>query len=686
MPLEGQSLGRYFLVSLLGSGGMGDVYIAMDSTVNRQVAIKVIRAEVSPFPDPDASREAARLFQREVKAIAGLDHPHILPLYDYGEITLSGTILTYMVMPYRQEGTLATWLSQSGNHHSLSPITIASILLQAASALQYAHDRQIVHQDVKPSNFLIRKDEQNPDLPYLQLADFGVAKFTSTTTSASQSIRGTPAYMAPEQWEGNPVFATDQYALAIMAYELLTGRTPFQGGITQVMYQHLTVQPQPPSVYNPHIPADVNEVVLHALAKKPESRFRTISAFANAFQQAVQSIDAPTLLNMQSGVAPSTDKHALQNKSNLNSTYATLVISRDEALQGTTRTLTLSRGQRISVSIPAGTPDGHVIQLNGAGQESSDGSQIGTILLTIAVTPDEQTVYAEPSNRDVKTFASTPPYNLKGTSTPPYNLKGNQLDSGIDKPRPRRSFGGTTLLLIGLVLVVIVGSGIFFARASLGIGGSNSGSKVPVVAHTQVSTTGITQPPATTDPYTGKGKLAFDDPLVNNSQGHIWSEGTNARGATCQFTAQGYQVTQPQSGFFHSCIAQVTDYSNFVFEIQVTMLSGDYIGMFFRNNPTDSSYYLFRVDPAGQYYLKLYTAANTDGLILRQNNIAPVNFGQTYLLTVVANFGNIDLYMNHQKIDSVTDGTLTHGQIGVLVGNAGNPAAALFRKAKVWTL
>jgi eukaryotic-like serine/threonine-protein kinase len=676
MPLEGQYLGRYFLVSLLGSGGMGDVYIAMDSTVNRQVAIKVIRAEVSPFPDPDASKEAARLFQREVKAIAGLDHPHILPLYDYGEITLSGTILTYMVMPYRQEGTLATWLSQNGNHHALSPITIASILQQAASALQYAHDRQIVHQDVKPSNFLIRKDEQNPDIPYLQLADFGVAKFTNTTTNASQSIRGTPAYMAPEQWEGNPVFATDQYALAIMAYELLTGRTPFLGGITQVMYQHLTVQPQPPGVYNPHIPADVNEVVLHALAKKPESRFRTISAFANAFQQAVQNMDAPTLLNMQGGVAPSTDKHASQNKSNLNSTYATLVISRDEALHGTTRTLTLSGGQRISVSIPAGTPDGHVIQLNGAGQESSDESQISTILLTIAVTPDEQTVYSEPSNRDVKTFASTPPYNLKG----------NQVVSSIDKPRPRRSFGGTTLLLIGLVVVVIVGSGIFFARASLGIGRSNSGINTPFVTHTQAPTTGITQPTATTDPYTGKGKLAFDDPLVNNSQGHIWSEGTNARGATCQFTAQGYRVTQPASGFFHSCIAQVTDYNNFVFEIQVTMLSGDYVGMFFRNSPTDSSYYLFRVDPAGQYYLKLYTAANPDGLILRQNTIAPVNFGQTYLLAVVANFGNIDLYMNHQKIDSVTDGTLTHGQIGVLVGNASNPASALFQNARVWTL
>src|SRR5579859_2130806 len=295
MPLEGQSLGRYLLIHLLGSGGMGEVYLATDTSINRQVAIKVIRAEVSPYPDHDTRREAARLFQREVKAIAGLDHPHILPLYDYGEVMMNGTMLTYMVMPYRQEGTLNSWLSQQGSYNSLSPLVIASILLQAATALQYAHDRQIVHQDVKPSNFLMRKDEQNPDMPYLQLADFGVAKFTNNTSVASQSIRGTPAYMAPEQWEGTPVPATDQYALAIMAYDLLTGHPPFQGGLGQVMYQHLHVTPQPPGKLNPRVPADVDTVLLHALAKKPEERFASISAFARAFQQAVTSATSQAL-------------------------------------------------------------------------------------------------------------------------------------------------------------------------------------------------------------------------------------------------------------------------------------------------------------------------------------------------------------------------------------------------------
>ena len=107
--------------------------------------------------------------------------------------------------------------------------------------MQYAHDHNVVHQDIKPSNFLIRGNDENPQQPYLQLSDFGVAKISSATSNVSQSVRGTPTYMAPEQWSGNAVPATDQYALAVMAYELLTGRAPFQGGLGQMMYQHMHV-------------------------------------------------------------------------------------------------------------------------------------------------------------------------------------------------------------------------------------------------------------------------------------------------------------------------------------------------------------------------------------------------------------------------------------------------------------
>src|SRR5207249_3251912 len=129
------------------------------------------------------------------------------------------------------------------------------------------------------------------DRPDLLLADFGIAKMAATTSGTSQAIRGTPSSMAPEQWQRQPVPAADQYALAIIIYQLLPGRAPFQGGPGQVMFQHMTVQPQPPSLFNPALPPAIDAVILHALAKDPQGRFPSMAAFAQAFQQAIQGTD-----------------------------------------------------------------------------------------------------------------------------------------------------------------------------------------------------------------------------------------------------------------------------------------------------------------------------------------------------------------------------------------------------------
>ena len=711
MSLEGEHIGRYHLLHLLGSGGMGEVYLATDTPVNRQVAIKVMRSEAAPYPDADATHDAARLFQREVRAIAGLDHPHILSLYDYGEDPVRGAKITYMVMPYRPEGTLITWLSQRGDSGLLSPLDVVQIILQAASALQYAHERQIIHQDVKPSNFLIRSNEQNPHLPYLLLSDFGVAKLSAMTSNTSQAVRGTPTYMAPEQWEGNAVPATDQYALAIMAYELLTGRPPFQGGLTQMMYQHLNVQPQPPSLYAQYLPADVNEVILRALAKKPEDRFLSVSAFAHALYQAMQSIHAPTLLQMQQNMPSSTLLSATQPNSKSESIYATLAISSDEALSGATRTLTLPGGQHFPVSIPPGIHNGQIICLDSQGKTLSGDNQTGTIVLTILVKPTENRAFASSSNRYEETVASTPPYNLKNSAPvynpPPASLPptvsaggaGSQqapiISSGAVTGQPGRFPTGVRLLMVGLVLLVILAGGIYFVRASLG-GNNNKPNlivTVPGNSHTPVSTTAptaaVTQAATisanTTNPYTRSGTLVLDDPLVDNSQGHAWLEGTNKLGATCQFIQGGYQATQPNPGYFHSCMAQAPDYSNFVFEVQMTLVSGDYVGLIFRAT-ANSEYYQFGVDTSGQYSLKLFDSDHTTGQVLRQGSITPIVLGQSYLFAVVDDYSNIGLYLNQQKIDSVTDASLSHGQVGVFVGNINNSAVAMFTHARVWTL
>ncbi len=265
MALEGLLLGQYRLLHLLGSGGMGEVYLAEDARINQQVAIKVNRTEATAYPNSDITRDAVRLFQREARAIARLDHPHILPLFSYGEESINGMTLIYIVMPYRPEGSFVNWLQQRGNDELLSVQDVASFISQAADALQYAHDKQIVHQDVKPSNFLIRAHKEKSRLPDLLLADFGIARLGSATSNVSHSVRGTPAYMAPEQWSGEPVYATDQYALAVLTYELLAGRPPFVGRQEQVMYQHFNIQPQPPSTFNPQLSKDIDAVILKAL-------------------------------------------------------------------------------------------------------------------------------------------------------------------------------------------------------------------------------------------------------------------------------------------------------------------------------------------------------------------------------------------------------------------------------------
>jgi serine/threonine protein kinase len=288
MSFEGLQLGRYQLHQKVGSGGMGEVYLAEDTRIRRQVAIKIVRNEpASPYTDSESGRLAAQLFEREMKIISQLDHPYILPLYDYGETLVDGTKITYMVMPYRPEGSLLTWLRQRQSSALLAPRDVVTFIEQAASALHHAHERQVIHQDIKPSNFLIRVRPEEPNYPDLLLTDFGISRSTATTSNTSQLIQGTPTYMAPEQWEGHPTYASDQYALAVMAYELLVGRPPFQGKPGPIMFQHMTATPPLPSNLNPALPAVIDAVLLRALAKKPDERFDSVSAFATVLQQAI---------------------------------------------------------------------------------------------------------------------------------------------------------------------------------------------------------------------------------------------------------------------------------------------------------------------------------------------------------------------------------------------------------------
>ncbi len=287
MALEGMLLNRYRLTHRIGYGGIGDVYLAQDTHSNRDVAVKVIRTEIPLHPDLNAQREADRIFQQELRAISNLNHAHILSLLDYGEQPVNDINFIYLVTPFCPDGSLADWLGKRSGSDLPPQQDIAHFMHQAADALQYVHDQQIVHGNIKPSNFLMRTSRDNAGRPDLLLTDFAFTKFTTAISDTSRAIGGTPAYMAPEQWQGHAVPATDQYALAVTLYELLTGHLPFQGNLNQILLQLLTTQPPLPSTLNPRIPVDIDEVILRALSKKPEDRFPSIAAFADAFQEAL---------------------------------------------------------------------------------------------------------------------------------------------------------------------------------------------------------------------------------------------------------------------------------------------------------------------------------------------------------------------------------------------------------------
>ena len=277
-----QMLGPYQIISQIGKGGMATVYKAYHASMDRYVALKVVAVGLTDDPN------FLKRFQQEARLIAKLEHPHILPVYDFGE----SEAIPYMVMRFLEAGTLKERLASE-------PLPIAEIdriFNQLADALQYAHENGVIHRDIKPSNAMLDKRGD------VFLTDFGVAKMLegSSGLTATGTVTGTPAYMSPEQAMGNKADPrSDIYSLGVVLFEMLTGRVPFEAETPMaVLFKQIQEPPPPLSIVRPDLPYTLEAVLLKALAKDPADRYASMDAFRDSWKNAVDEASEPTPVSL----------------------------------------------------------------------------------------------------------------------------------------------------------------------------------------------------------------------------------------------------------------------------------------------------------------------------------------------------------------------------------------------------
>jgi serine/threonine protein kinase len=697
----GQQFSRYRLERLIDQGGMGEIYLATDMHLHRHVAIKVVKSVISSRANAESIAEAIRLFQKEAKAVTMLEHPHILPLYDYGEENLDGVLVAYFVMPYRPEGSLASWVNKRGKGTKISLYDVAHFLPQAAGALQYAHDHGIIHRDVKPSNFLLVNNKQRPGRPDLQLTDFGVSKFMNAVATPTNIVRGTPLFMAPEQWKGEAVPASDQYALAVMTYQFLTGRPPFQGeNNIQLFHEHAHEQVPDPGRLNSRIPKEVGAVLMKALAKEPERRYKSIDAFARAFKQ------------------------ALLQKQNIT---MTLVISLLEAQNGSRRLVALPGGRQVAVNIPVGAYDGLVMRLDGLGSPSKFGGPAGDLVITLSIEKTEK----------VATLAAS---DMIERPVPARELKPLPPVRPGKKPRSRNKLA---LVFIGLVplLLVISGLGVVLYSASHQAGGANqvifrpdqlqtgtaiaslhasetSGAQLnatatsvagtatgtalaaatasavaatqTAVSATKTAVAGVTATSVAATATAMSGILKVGprqqvDLLQSSNPAFNWDTIDISSGAGCAYTRGTYHAGDTQRNQFSTCFEHQLDLTDFSCQVNMEILQGDIGGIAFRANPGTGSFYYFYIDIHGNYWFGVVNSFLQEPTLVHGSSGAiRTGLNQINQVAVVAKGNTILIFVNMQQVVQVTDSTYMSGNIGLVAQDVNNATDVSFSDMQIW--
>ncbi|HSL30634.1 MAG TPA: protein kinase [Anaerolineales bacterium] len=551
---SGQMLGSYRIISQVGKGGMATVYKAYQASVDRYVAIKVLPSQLAE------SKEFATRFQQEARIIAKLEHPHILPVFDYGES--DGT--AYFVMRYLEAGTLKDKM-EFGRPLPMSEID--RIFTQLTDALSYAHSQGIVHRDLKPANALIDSHGN------IFLTDFGIAKLLESASprlTQTDAIMGTPAYISPEQAQSHPVDRrSDIYSLGIILYEMVTGQVPFLADTPlAVLFKHVSDPLPPPSRVKPDIPPSIEQVILKALAKDPRDRFATADEFLSAWKRALEEretvrTDAPTEIIPEPGAPTPTVTDQTQRKP-------------------VTATTTISRAAR---------PAGWIIGC-----------------------------------------------------------------------------------LAGLCLLFAVGGGILLAANRLGPTFLSPSTETP--PPTQTLEVII---PTPTMPVSTPSNVLLDDDFSGDSSWGTLTDSDNA----IEYDGDTFRMRVFRENWFVWSTPNEEVYQNV--HMEVTAINNDdepttAFGLMCNQQASGSSYYYLAMTPGGQYAIGKAITGETDVFLTNNDrwaasSLIPRN-APSYRIGADCSQGTLTLYVNGQRIASVSDSSYSSGYVGLFAWSGADATAA----------
>jgi serine/threonine protein kinase len=633
----GEHFGNYRLTRLLGKGGFAETYLGEHTYLQTFAAVKILHAQFTPF-DQEA-------FFSEARTIARLKHPNIIRVLDFGV----QNDMPYLIMDYAPHGTLGQ------RHPRGEPLplpVVAPYVKQVAAALHYAHSQKIIHRDVKPENMLLGEVDE------VLLGDFGVATIVLTTLwPQARNVAGTVAYMAPEQLQGQPQPASDQYALGVVVYEWLTGVVPFRGTYSEVAMQHERKPPPPLRDLCTTIPLDVEEVVLTALSKDPWQRFGSVQAFANALEQA--SFSSASTLPMSQTFSSSP-----------------LLFSGDDPqvyLSTTTAAYRHAPPQPATASREQ-TASGSPRYDNSSGIPVSSGSS--------------------PAMSPAATPKLTPPLapigQAQSLSPAVAPLQASFRLASIALP------GKILLSIVALLLLISIGF-TYYAAAyrpnQLQAEAIATANRLHTEATATAAARAIQNSPQKLYQYITSSPPTWTDPLTHADTYNWWDQPVTDKNGNIEYGCkymQGafYGIASP--GNFAECSASGTNFSNFLYQVQMTIVQGHTGGLEFRCDPVTGDSYDFRISTDGIYIFEKLPSNGKGGynhVTITSGASAAIKQGlnQTNTLAVIARGSTFYFYVNGQYVTNASDSTYRTGNIGVYVDSDTGMVSAYFRNAQVWT-